>query len=104
MNRERMKQLLPVMQAFAEGKEIEANVGRGWSKCSDPSWYNDSEYRIKPDPPRVLLRVEDETGRMYQTSWEDERKTMQGIVEAWNKTATSGCVYRLVEYVEKVDA
>ena len=51
MTRERVKELLPVMQAFAEGKEIQYRLGekKVWEDCSIPNWYDSMEYRIKPD-------------------------------------------------------
>lgn len=55
MNRERAKELLPIIQAFADGKaiewcEINSCVG-GWKPVTaDVSWQNTNEYRIKPEP------------------------------------------------------
>ncbi len=50
MNRERAKELLPIIQAFAEGKEIERyrEARNSWEKISDPDWV-DINYRIKPE-------------------------------------------------------
>lgn len=63
MTPERCKELLPVMQAFAEGKEIEARV-RGvsvisqketpWMRSRMPSWDDSFEYRIKPQPVKTM--------------------------------------------------
>lgn len=54
MNRERAKELLPIIQAFAEGKAIESRCIKGytslWYDDEDPSFDNDLEYRIKPEP------------------------------------------------------
>lgn len=52
MTRERAKELLPVIQAFAEGKAIEYRViqERPWERIYDPGWDNGVEYRIKPEP------------------------------------------------------
>ena len=52
MNRERAKELLPMIQAFADGKEIEyrsLSLGK-WIPTSTPSWEDVVEYRIKPEP------------------------------------------------------
>lgn len=52
MTREEVKAMLPVLQAFAEGKTIESRCIKGdkslWYDVEDPSFNNDFEYRIKP--------------------------------------------------------
>ena len=54
MTREEAKQLLPIIQAFAEGKAIESRCIKGykplWYYDEDPSFDNDLEYRLKPEP------------------------------------------------------
>ena len=54
MTREEVKEMLPVLQAFAEGKTIESRCIKGdkslWYDDEDPSFDNDFEYRIKPEP------------------------------------------------------
>ena len=54
MTREEAKVLLPIIQAFAEGKAIESRCIKGdkslWYDDEDPSFDNDLEYRIKPEP------------------------------------------------------
>lgn len=45
--------MLPVLQAYAEGKTIESRCIKGdkslWYDDDDPSFDNDFEYRIKPE-------------------------------------------------------
>lgn len=51
MTPERAKELLPIIQAFAEGKEIQttSNSARpGWCDVKDPCFRDNMEYRIKP--------------------------------------------------------
>ena len=54
MNRNQAKALLPIIQAYAEGKAIESRCIKGdtslWYDDEDPSFDNDLEYRIKPEP------------------------------------------------------
>ena len=56
MNRERAKELLPIIQAFADGKKIEMALFDGdgalseWSDVFFPTWSDDYIYRIKPEP------------------------------------------------------
>ena len=53
MTREEVKEMLPVLQAFAEGKTIESRCIKGdkslWYDDEDPIFDNDLEYRIKPE-------------------------------------------------------
>ena len=53
MTREEAKQLLPIIQAFAEGKAIESRCIKGdkslWYDDEDPSFDNDLEYRLKTE-------------------------------------------------------
>lgn len=51
MNREQAKELLPIIQAFAEGKTVQYKIEGEWIQTNVPSfnpylW----EYRIKPEP------------------------------------------------------
>ena len=50
MPREDAKQLLPIIQAFAEGKAIQQTDGYDWYDLDDPDFMaNGSSYRIKPE-------------------------------------------------------
>lgn len=51
MTREQAKELLPIIQAFAEGKGIETKTGSGWISIENMSFAgNPDSYRIKPEP------------------------------------------------------
>ncbi len=55
MDRNRAKQLLPVIQAYINGKPIQSRCIKGdtslWYDDEDPSFDDDDlEYRIKPEP------------------------------------------------------
>ena len=54
MTREEAKVLLPIIQAYTEGRAIESRCIKGdkslWYDDEDPSFDNDFEYRIKPEP------------------------------------------------------
>lgn len=51
MNRNQAKEFYPILQAFAEGKDIESHVKGKWYRvieiCND---INPQDYRIKPEP------------------------------------------------------
>lgn len=69
MNVERAKELLPVIQAFADGKEIECRVkGKDvWSVQFYPTWIDDRDYRIKQEPKYRPFKDVDEC-------WEEMQK------------------------------
>lgn len=52
MNRQEAKELLPIMQAFVEGKTIEfrTNSISKWIETTTPKFDLLHEYRIKPEP------------------------------------------------------
>ena len=59
MTREEAKVLLPIIQAFAEGKVIECrtkpsaikgtDVPNDWTEMKEIEYWNNTEYRIKPE-------------------------------------------------------
>lgn len=51
MTREEAKKLLPIIQAFAEGKGVETKTGSGRISIENMSFAgNPDSYRIKPEP------------------------------------------------------
>lgn len=51
MNRKQAKEMLPIIQAFAEGKGVETKTGSGWISIENMSFAGNPEsYRIKPEP------------------------------------------------------
>ena len=51
MTREQVKKLLPIMQAYAEGKTIQFLNGGKWYDVYDTDFYQSPDkYRIKPEP------------------------------------------------------
>ena len=51
MTREEAKQLLPIIQAFAEGKCVETKTGSGWVNMENMSFAGKPKaYRIKLEP------------------------------------------------------
>lgn len=69
MNVERAKELLPIIQAFAEGKEIESTfLGHvEWSDDFYPTWADNYMYRIKQEPKYRPFKDVDEC-------WEEMQK------------------------------
>lgn len=54
MDRNKANELLPIIQAYAEGKTIQSRCIKGdtslWYDDEDPSFDDDFKYRIKPEP------------------------------------------------------
>lgn len=51
MTREQAKKLLPIIQAFSEGKCVESKTGSGWISIENMSFAgNPNSYRVKPEP------------------------------------------------------
>jgi hypothetical protein len=60
MNKEKAKELLPIIAAFVKGKTIECKVGLiGWRTVIEPTWSDGTEYRIKPEPKLVPFTEKD---------------------------------------------
>ena len=99
MTREEAKQLLPIIQAFAEGKAIESRCIKGdkslWYDDEDPSFDNDLEYRLKTEPKyRPFANAEE--------CWQEMQKhqpfgytydRFNGIRDCITKVATAGVSY-----------
>lgn len=60
MNRNQAKKFYPILQAFAEGEAIECrtkpsavkgtSVPNDWTEIKEIEFWNNTEYRIKPEP------------------------------------------------------
>ena len=69
MTREEAKALLPIIQAYSEGKTVEYLTTRDkWVELEDPGFnYNADLYRIKPEPTYRPFKNADEC-------WEEMKK------------------------------
>lgn len=74
MNREEAKKLLPIIQAFAEGKTVQYKNYEGkWEDTPDPEWYSGDKYRIKPEPKYDwAFYVTDGTGILFKKKLTEE--------------------------------
>ena len=94
MNREEAKKLLPIIQAYAEGKEVQINIGDvdnpEWSSVDENETVRFSDppgrYRIKPGPKRTVgyrdYYVQEWDGAVYTCQiWEDCHNTVIEDVE-----------------------
>ena len=61
MKREEAKEILPIIQAFAEGKTIEyRGLGGEWKAAHTPTWSSHLFYRIKPEPKYRPFKSQEE--------------------------------------------
>ena len=61
MTREEAKELLPIMQAYAEGKTIQFLDGGKWLDLCETYFYESPDrYRIKPEPKYRPFKTQEE--------------------------------------------
>ena len=61
MDREQAKELLPIMQAFADGKKIETRYDiYDWTETEVLHLESNNEYRIKPEPKYRPFKSQEE--------------------------------------------
>ena len=96
MNRKQAKEMLPIIQAFAEGKGVETKTGSGWISIENMSFAgNPDSYRIKPEPE---YRPFEDT----EECWQEMQKhqpfgytydRLNNIRDSITKVATTGVSY-----------
>lgn len=91
---------IKVMQAFLDGKVIQGRAVSGsWIDEHEPKWcWGVTEYRVKPEPPRILYAVYCKDGRYYNSV--QTREIGEMMVRNKNIACYGGMV---VEFVEKVE-
>lgn len=62
MDRKEAKELLPIIKAFAEGKQIEVKRKNEWFGIGDEIYFSESpsDYRIKPEPKYRAFKTQEE--------------------------------------------
>ena len=61
MTREEVKEMLPIMQAYAEGRTIQFFDGGKWLDLCESDFYESPErYRIKPEPKYRPFKTNEE--------------------------------------------
>ena len=61
MTREEVKKMLPIMQAYAEGRTIQFFDGGKWLDLCESDFYESPErYRIKPEPRYRPFKTQEE--------------------------------------------
>ena len=86
MTREEAKNLLPIIQAFAEGKTIQLFTNGIWEGAENPSFEELSRYRIKPEPKYRPFKSQEEC-------WEEMLKHQP---LGWLRTKRVKDIYQLI--------
>ena len=94
MKRKNVKELLPIIKAFAEGKQIQFFNGGAWIDMEYPNFSEEpSLYRIKPESKyRPFKSVEE--------CWNEMQKRQ---AFGWVKNKTSIQMYRVCDITESTD-
>ena len=93
MNRQQAKELLPIIQAFAEGKTIQVQEDIDWCYLGNDADFNlnPSRYRIKPEPKYRPFKDAEECWQEMQKhqpfGWlKDKEDGHYTLITAINKT------------------
>lgn len=103
MNRNQAKEFYPILQAFAEGRVIECrtkpstiegtDVPNDWTEMKEIEYWNNTEYRIKPEP-------------IYRP-FKDTEECWMGMLRhepfGWIKGKVDGLLYLITAVVSKND-
>lgn len=104
MNKERAKELLPIIQAFAEGKTIEYSYDGNWIEYKNFNFIDKAEnYRIKSEPKYRPFKDADECWEEMQKhqpfGWVENKNSHQRYIIASvdSDLAYSDCNVRIGE-------
>lgn len=74
MTRERAKELLPAIQAWAKGKPIQVLIEGKWCDAMDANFEDGRDYRVKIEPRRCWMVIKS-TG--VTVTWTDKEKAIE---------------------------
>ena len=103
MNRNQAKEFYPILQAFAEGRVIECrtkpstiegtDVPNDWTEMKEIEYWNNTEYRIKPEP----------IYRPFKDAEECWMEMLRHEPFGWIKGKVDGLLYLITAIVSKND-
>ena len=100
MTRERAKELLPIIQAYAEGKKIQSLSSAGWEDINDPLFRSHSEYRIKPEP-REWYEIVPKGGTMRTAGARPNKTVAEALMQLHDFILPEN--YEIVQVREAID-
>jgi len=74
MTRERAREILPIIAAFAEGKTVQFEFNRSWHDAPDPDFGAHSVVRIKPAPLECWVNYYPNNGRTVHNTGESAKE------------------------------
>lgn len=86
MTREQAKQLLPVIQAWADGKTIQTNANAVWHDFLHENLsfeYEPQRYRIKPKPLEFWIQYNDKSSRRSDFWTHEPKLTPDDKAAGW---------------------
>ena len=84
MTREKAKELLPIIQAFAEGKDIQVWANDTWQDEESPLFWAYAQFRIKPE------QKSEPKYRPFKTQEECWNEMLKHQPFGWLKVKTDG--------------
>lgn len=89
MNKEKAAQLLPIIQAFADGKTIQlCKSSEGWEDMNESIQFSceANRYRIKTEPMEVEMWISDTTGKVVKIGdSNDESKPSKATLKTFRE-------------------
>lgn len=100
MTKEKTKERIKVMQAYVDGKDIEAwdKVKQTWELVIEPSWANFGKYRIKPEssyrPFASAQECIEELKKHEPFGWTKDKPEFGNTCSVIMKVSSSGFIKR----------
>jgi len=98
MTPERARELLPIIQAYAEGKTIQVrhkDIVPEWVSLTTCAFDEGWEYRIKPEPKVIYVNEYEEGRRFFETKLE--------ALDGPNSCGDGAILRKAVKYIEASD-
>ena len=93
MNKEEAKELLPIIQAFTDGKQIQySDDGKYWYKTENPSFASGTMYSIKPEPKYRPFKNQEQC-------WNEMLKHQPF---GWIKNSETGNIFNIIVLTDNV--
>ena len=73
MNQEQAIKFLPLITAFAQGKEVQVRTttNSNWSNTRDPLWHPSQQYRVKPEVVVKYINIYEDGSRYTHVTLSD---------------------------------
>ena len=102
MNRVKARELLPIIQAFADGKDIQCHqMNDTWKVLDDPQFSIIAELRIKPEPIEIWCMV---NNKGHCLGNQPAKNDIVGLIATLNRDHSNGYTdYKAVLFRQVMD-